>query len=111
MTLRSGLAVALLLAASWTAAATQSFELVQPAESPNGLILATGSGRAYVEDGDGHRRRIPLRRDERLTELVEAGAGWIVAGVRDTSVHQQLVLFAEEGGRIRRLPAPPDQRT
>ena len=111
MTLRSLLPAGLLLVASWASAASPPTELVQPAEGRRGLVLATAPGSAHIEHPDGRRHRIPLRRHERLTELLEARDGWIAAGVRDTSVLQKLVLLAEEHGHIRRLPVPPRQRT
>ena len=109
MTLRTWLATALLLAGGWAGAATRSIELVQPAESPNGLILVTAPDRAYVEDADGRRQRVPLRRDERLTEIADTRSGWVVAGVKDTGVHQRLVVLTQESGAVRRLPPPPGQ--
>ena len=78
------LALLALIAAQSTAAARgarQPVEAREPAVNLHATSLVGRTGKATVAN-NGRRTRVQLRRNERLTEIAEAGQGWVAAGLR-----------------------------
>ena len=65
----------LLLLAPPAGAATATAALLQPPSSERSLQMEVGDGRAWLLRANGQRLRLPLRRGERIEELIEFDDG------------------------------------
>ncbi len=96
----------LLLLAAPALAATAT--LLQPPSSQRGLQMEVGDGRAWLLRSNGQRLRLPLRRSERIEELIEFENGWAAAGSREIGKRQELVVVVDGVAGIERLRAVPE---
>ncbi len=85
-------------------------ELLQAAGEGQGLVLRTQARRSWLVSPEGRRQRLPVRRGESLTELVEYARGWAAAGTRATDGGSDLLVLVDGAAGVERLPPPP-QRT
>jgi len=104
------LVLALLVLVFWSGepatGETPGYRLIQPTQDQSGAMLRSRPGRAYLERSNGHRKALPLRRDEVLTTLTEVSDGWIAAGTKEDGRSGDLVLISIEGSQASRLLPP-----
>jgi hypothetical protein len=87
-------------------------EIVQPVESPSGLVLVTDSQSTQVVTPDGRDQSIPLIEGEILTDFVEVRNGWVGAGFSNQGERNQLIFYADGIGGLGRLRGPnPDSES
>ncbi len=82
--------------------------LLQPRSSERGLQMEVSDGRAWLLRANGQRVRLPLRRGERIEELVEFDNGWAAAGSRTIGERQELVVVVDAAAGVERLRMVPE---
>jgi hypothetical protein len=95
----------LLLAAP---AGAETAALLQPLSSERGLQMEVGDGRAWLLRANGQRLRLPLRRGDRIEELIEFENGWVAAGSRAVGARQELVVVVDGAAGVERLRPVPE---
>ena len=96
----------LLLLAAPAGGATAT--LLQPPSSERGLQMEVGEGTAWLLRSNGQRRRLPLRRSERIEEIIEFENGWAAAGVRGRGDRRDLVVVIDDLAGVERLASVPE---
>ncbi|MDH3745033.1 MAG: hypothetical protein OES47_08035 [Acidobacteriota bacterium] len=66
--------------------------------------MLSSSGRARVREEANKARRVPLRRGEQLSEIVEEEKGWLVAGVANHGAVRDLIFLRGSKNGVHRLP-------
>jgi len=94
----------LLASPAWAASAT----LLQPPSSERGLQMEVDDGRAWLLRANGQRLRLPLRRGERIEELIEFENGWAAAGSRTVGARRELVVVVDGAAGVERLRTVPE---
>jgi hypothetical protein len=83
--------------------------LLQPQSGERGLQMEVTESRAWLLRTNGQRLRLPLRRGERIEEVVEFENGWAAAGGRMIGARRELAVVIDDVAGVERLRPVPEQ--
>ena len=102
-------ALLLALIALAAPAAAGEVVIVQPPAGERGLQIEADGSRARLLRPDGAKLRLPIRRGERIEELVEFESGWAATGTRTVASRRELAVVVDGAAGVERLRPVPER--